>query len=240
MDHRKLAALAALCAPGAQPALAQDAIGTDRPGFSTGPDTVGLGTVQVEAGFEWSDASNQTAFPLALLRYGVGEATEVRLTWNGVSVGDGPDGTLGGSVAVKHALAEGDGLRPALGLLAAVSIPAGSDPLDPEAGFLWSLSPSEAWSVFGTATVGLTSSDGSHDVVGTNAVGVSRTLGPRAGVFVEHFVSWTEGDPDQTHYVDGGLTYLVTDDLQLDVNAGVSVGDTDAGTFVGGGLACRF
>ena len=224
-------------------ASAQDAIITDRPGFSTGPDTVARGVTQAELGFEWNPDTDAVTLPFALLRHGIGEATEVRLAWSGVVTGTGEAGTLGGGVEIKHTLREGEGASPTLGVLVGVNVPGDGGPLNPNAGFLWSSSLGDAWSVFGTATVSAPDTDtdmgGGRRFVGTNAVGVSRSLG-KAGFFVEHFVSVTEGGDEETQLIDAGLTYLVTDDLQIDVNGGVSVGGADADGFVGAGLAYRF
>ena len=238
--HRLALLLAAALPVLAPPAAAQDAISTDRPGFSTGPDTVGRGATQAELGFEWNPDAEEVSLPFALLRHGIGEATEVRVTWNGVATGAGDTRGLGGAVEVKHTIREGEGASPTLGLLVGVAIPADGGPVDPSAGFLWSSSLGPSWTLFGTATLAAPSDEGERQLVGTNAVGVSRALGDRAGLFLEHFVSVTEGGGDETQVLDGGLTYLVSDDLQLDVSGGVSVGSADAGGFVGAGLSYRF
>ena len=220
-------------------AHAQDAISSDRPGFSTGPGTVAQGQLQVEAGAQYDDGADGVALPLALFRYGVGERTEVRATWNGGVLGDGRGGTAGGAVEIKQTLTDGE--RVQTGLLLGVAIPSGGGPLDPSAGFLWSASVTDALSVFGTATAGpAAQADGERRWTATNAVGLGFSLSGQVGLFAEHFVSATEGEGEQAHVVDGGVTWLVTDDLQLDLTGGVSVGEADVGSFLGGGLAYRF
>ena len=220
------------------PAHAQDAISSDRPGFSTGPGTVAQGRLQVEAGAQYEGDADGVALPFALLRYGVGERTEVRATWNGGVLGDGRGGTAGGAVEVKRTLTDGE--RVQTGLLLTVAIPPGDDPLDPSAGFLWSASVTDALSVFGTLTGGVTSSDGERQWTASNAVGLGLSVTDEIGLFAEHFVSATEGEDDQTHILDGGVTWLATPNLQLDVTGGVSVGAAEAGSFLGGGIAYRF
>lgn len=42
------------------------------------------------------------------------------------------------------------------------------------------------------------------------------------------------------HYFDGGVTYRVTNDLQLDVRAGTGLNDAAADVFGGGGAVVRF
>ena len=216
-------------------AAAQDAIITDRPGFSTGPGTVARGRTQLEAGFERAQGGAVTA-PFALLRYGVGARTEVRASWSGLTFDDGGADGLGGAVEVKRTL--GAGARGSTGLLASVAIPSGGGALDPSLGFLWSTSVGEV-GVFGTATVGAPSAGGERRLTGTNSVGASLSLTDALGVFAEHFVSVTEGPGAARHVIDAGLTYLVTNDLQLDLTAGVGVGG-GAGDFVGAGIARRF
>ncbi|MBB4658126.1 transporter [Parvularcula dongshanensis] len=232
---------AALAALG--PAAGQDPLSADRPGFATGTDTVGAGTVQIEAGLEWAPSDDVAALPLALLRYGAGEGTEVRVSWTGVTTGDGGTALEGGTIEVKQALSEGDGLRPALSLLGVVAIGAedgAARPLDPSVGLLWSSDLTDTLNLSGTVTVGSVTVGDERRTEWTNAVGLGFALSRRAGLFVEHYVSVLEGTEDDTHYVDGGVTYLLSDDLQLDLTGGVSVGAADAGAFVGGGVAYRF
>ena len=225
---------AAACAALLGSACAQDALTSDRPGFSTSPSTVAQGRLLIEAGLDLAEGGTFTA-PLALVRYGVGPDTEVRAGWSGLALdGAGADG-LGGSVEVKHTL--GSGQRGATGLLLTATLPP-SGGVDPSAGFLWTRGLGPA-SLFGTATVGRPEADGDRRWVGTNAVGVSGSLSERVGVFAEHFVSVTEGPGAARHVIDAGLTYLVTNDLQLDLTAGVGVGG-GAGDFVGAGIARRF
>ena len=217
-------------------AAAQDTLSSDRPGFSTGPSTVTEGRAQVEAGFQWDAGPDETSLPLTLLRYGIGPDTEVRASWNGVTLGG--TAARGGSVEVKHTLGEGE--RGATGLLLGVSVPGGGGPLDPSASFLWSASLTDGLGLFGTATAGLAAGEGGRDATASNSVGLGWSLDDAWGLFAEHLVSVTEGEGDETQVIDGGVTYLVTPNLQLDLNAGVSVGAADAGEFVGGGLSYRF
>ena len=231
------AASATLLAASAQ-VRAQDPISPDRPGFANGPGTVAPGALQIEGGFQWDDAGDAVVLPLALLRYGVGERTEVRAAWSGITVDGGDTDALGGAVEVKHTLT--DGANGATGLLASVAIPADGGALDPSLGFLWTREFGGPVSLFGTATVGAPSAGGDRKLQGTNAIGVSIVAGARTGFFVEHFVSVTEGASENVQFLDGGITYLLRPDLQVDINGGVSVGEADAGSFLGGGLSYRF
>lgn len=42
------------------------------------------------------------------------------------------------------------------------------------------------------------------------------------------------------HYFNGGLTFLLTDDIQWDVRAGVGLNDAADDSFFGTGLSIRF
>ena len=217
-------------------AAAQEALSADRPGFATGPGTVARGVLQVEAGFERASGGAVSA-PLGLLRYGIGPDTEVRASWSGLSFGDGETDGLGGGVEVKHTLGAGE--RGSTGLLASLAIPAGGGSVDPSLGFLWT-SSAGGLGLFGTATVGAPHIGGERRLTASNAIGASVSVTGAIGLYAEHFVSVTEGAGDEVQYLDGGITYLVSPNMQLDLNAGVGVGGAAAGDFVGGGIAYRF
>ena len=62
-------------------------IGADRPGFSTSPQTVPAGRLQVEGGYQFTADRrvDNHAMPLLLLRAGLAKKLELRVSWDGLS-----------------------------------------------------------------------------------------------------------------------------------------------------------
>ncbi|MFC3301902.1 transporter [Parvularcula lutaonensis] len=144
---------------------------------------------------------------------------------------------------MKHALTPGEGAKPAFGIIGTAVIPSGDDAgsqIDGSIGALWSNSLGKGFGLFGTATFGTTSFGEDRRNQFSNAVGLSYSPGGAHGFFIEHFVQATEGIDADVGYIDGGYTYLLRQNVQLDLNGGISVGDADAGSFIGGGLAIRY
>jgi hypothetical protein len=86
----------------------------------------------------------------------------------------------------------------------------------------------------------LTSSRDNHNVFAQSiALGVS--LSDKWGSYIEYFGLYTDGlaaDFSQ-HFIDGGFTYLVNYNLQLDVRAGTGLNDASEDLFAGVGLSYR-
>jgi hypothetical protein len=71
---------------------------------------------------------------------------------------------------------------------------------------------------------------------------VGLSLTDRVGSYAEWFALVPDGaDTSRTQqYFNGGFTYLMTDNIQLDVRAGVGLNDAADDFFVGSGLSVRF
>lgn len=121
-----------------------DVIAPDRPDFADSPDVVGKGRFQIETGFERErdtadGVKNRTDTVPALLRLGVSEDWELRLETDGHqrTVADelatGQRSRVSGysdmSVGAKWHLRDGDGARPALGMVAQWDLNTGSRPV---------------------------------------------------------------------------------------------------------------
>ncbi|MEO0500140.1 MAG: transporter [Pseudomonadota bacterium] len=93
--------------------------------------------------------------------------------------------------------------------------------------------------MFGTAGIGRSSAGDNDFFQATNAIGLGFPIASRVGGFIEHFIAANDGLADfQT--IDGGITWLVTDHIQLDVTGGVGVDGPAPDGFVGGGIAIRW
>lgn len=121
-----------------------DAISPDRPNVAASSQVVGHGRVQLELGANWDrqrsdDAHVRTWSTPALLRFGLGDTTELRVETDGRSIEHDVDRATGSrttsagwsatSLGFKWHFADGKGAQPALGLIGKVVLPTGSSAL---------------------------------------------------------------------------------------------------------------
>lgn len=246
--------------PGAPPELV-----TDRPDQTESSAPVPRGTVQLEVGgsfqrFDDRDVRLEVQeIPGTLVRFGMTDRVELRLGWTGfvdqeLSLGgstESVDGAGDGELGVKVALSEERGRRPESAFLFSTSVPWGdadltSDRFDPSFRFLAGHTLTDRLSFGYNAGMAWSSRRGARGVVETvsvaeytAALGISWT--ERLGAFVELFGELPVDAPGgDVHSFDGGFTYLLRPNLQLDVSGGVGLTDTAADWFVGAGIAVRF
>jgi len=146
---------------------------------------------------------------------------------------------------VKIHLLEEDGFRPAVGTNLGVNFPTGgkgvtSDGFDPIV-FQWCLA--ERWGVvanldFGAPTQGPDDHRRIFQLEPELSLGLALT--PRWGTFVEYFGAVKTGGVADEHSIDGGFTWLASDDLQLDLHAGGGLDDAAPEWFVSAGISWRF
>lgn len=240
----------------------------DRPDFTEAAATVGRGVFQLEFGYTYEydrpegsrDGGIWThSLGEALLRVGaVSDAVELRLGLSPVSMGAGADGrefTERGVedlyLGIKLLLAEQSGLRPDVAVLPQLTVPTGSDAFTsdrtlPGMNLIYGWDLSDDVSLAGSTQVNraVTESRGAaeeyHEWAQSAVAGFS--VGARAGVYAEWFAFFHD-EPLGTraeHYVNGGLTWRLGDDLQWDIRLGVGLSEAATGLFAGTGLAVRF
>ena len=203
--------------------------------------------------------------PGTLLRVGLSRSLELRLGWSGWvdaeldpgsagSGGDGVDGLGDADVGAKLALWDERGGRPQAALLAAVSVPVGEEGISSER-FDPSILGSFSWTLTDRLSLGTNvgvrweteeTARGRETLVHlawSGALGIGLT--PRLGAFVELFgseplESAPEGGNGAAVSADGGLTWLVRPNLQLDLFAGAGLTDEADDRFVGAGLSVRW
>jgi hypothetical protein len=221
----------------------------DRPDFSESTATVGDGRFQLEAGVLYGRDEGESARELgqALLRVGVLPDWEVRIGLGSWLDGPGEaEGWDGGSLGLKVALLENWAARPAVALLVGTSTPWGDSAVadeewQPEAkvALSWELSDALELAV-NTGYARLGADEARFDQAQWSAA-VGWGVGDRLGVFGEYFgFSREERDGDATHYLDGGVTWLLSEDLQLDLWGGTNVAGEGADWFVGSGVVARW
>lgn len=221
-------------------------INTERPGFSSSPIALAPQRWQIEGGYQYTqddgnpDFDDQT-LPFALLRYGIADHLELQVSWAGLSWtktgSQKVNGANDAGIGVKWQLNEADSSVP-IALFAGLSIPVGdpeysSDDVDPTLGLFWTHSAKLDW--FGTVVV----SESNDTVSGTNAIGVSLPINDNTGGFIEYYGNFAENSGPE-HYLDGGISYLLQNNFQIDINAGFGLNSRAADFFFGFGIAYRY
>ena len=232
---------------------------TDRPSFTESSSTVGRGIAQLEAGYTYSlddEGAGQTihhSYPETLLRYGVAaDWLELRLGWNYAHEESGTASRSGGedlSLGLKIAVTPQEGILPAMVILPQMTVPTGAERFSSDEvlpGFAWVY----AWD-FGDSisTAGSTRLNRSVDA-GTGEPFtewaqswlIGFALSDRSNSYVEWFGTFPHSaDTAEPAYLfNGGLTYLITDNIQWDIRGGTGLNDAAEDYFFGTGLALRF
>lgn len=237
---------------------------TDRPDQTESAAVVPAGFHQLETGLAYERLGNgpltvrTVSGPGTLARIGLGGRTELRLGWEGWVDQDidvtGPStfdrsvsGVGDGEVGVKVKLREESGALPEMAILAGVSLPVGDDELTSD-----EYEPSVRLAFAHTLSdrLGLAYNLGaerSHEreesftrFLYTVALGAGLT--DRLGAFVEVFGEEPEsGGPGGSQVsLDGGVTYLLRPNLQLDAYAGAGVTDHAPDWLAGMGVSVRW
>jgi len=223
---------------------------TDRPDQTESATAVARGLVQVEMGYRFArggEADDHQA-PGTLVRVGLGGRTELRIGHAGVVGGKDNFGAGDSALGAKVNLIErADGWQPELALMGGLSLPTGaegfsSDGVDPS--FLLSLAYELSPRLSFGSNIGAAweSSPGQPDqevfVIYSLVLGVGLT--ERLSGFLELFGNRSTmgvNDPDVS--VDGGLTFLLTNVIQLDAYAGRGLWGRADDLFIGSGLSFR-
>ena len=223
---------------------------TDRPDQTESATVVPRGLMQVETGYLFARDGNVDGYevPGTLFRIGLGGRTELRIGHAGMVGGEGRHGAGDSELGAKVNLIErADGWRPELAILGGLSLPTGddgfsSDGVDPSflVSFAHELSPrlSLGYNVGAAWESSADQPDRDAFIVYSLVLGVGLT--DRRGAFLELFGDrQTMGTTATSVSVDGGLTFLLTDIVQLDVYVGSGLRGPTDDVFVGTGLSFR-
>jgi hypothetical protein len=236
---------------------------TDRPDFTESSVTVGRGVVQLETGYTFSydsegnESTTHHSFPETLLRIGMfAEWFELRIDWNyaieQVDVGgdeDTSDGAEDLGLGIKLALTPQEGCLPETAIILQMTVPSGgedftADEILPGVLYLYSWEINDDWSTGGLSGVHSDMdvlTDDSHVLIHQSWT-VGRSWTDRISSYTEWFVlAPTSADTTHVqHYLDGGFTFLINNDLQWDILAGLGLNAAADDFFVGSGLSYRY
>ena len=230
-----------------------DAINPDRPNVANSSQVVGNRRVQLETGVQWDrqrdlDAHVRTLTTPTLLRIGVADALELRVETDGRTIAHASDPASGAhtvsagwadlSAGVKWHVADQDGMRPSVGMIAEVALPTGSAALR-GSGFRPAVELPVEW-------------DLGHDWSLGVMPGMARDIGVTYGVFAasvgkafsERLHGFAEVAAPQIGHgtqalVDAGVGWLVNKDCQLDAMVVHGVNRNTPGLSLAFGISVR-
>jgi len=209
--------------------------------------------VRRETGDDDDPDTDSYEFPDPTLRLGVARNFELRLVADGLVYQDrgGASNRATGSdlsAGFKLRLMQQQSAWPALGALVELSFPTGSEAVtsggfDPSLRALFQWGFAEHWNVvanlgFSAPTQG--DDDPSRVFRLAPALSLELQLGSGLGSYVEYFGAYETGGNADEHGIDGGFTWLVNDDLMLDLWAGGGLNDAAPEWQVGAGASWRF
>ena len=224
-----------------------DPLQPDRPGFSTGTYTLNPGETHIESGIQ-TDYGNNTGdpdsytAPLINYRQGLTDATELNILWDGWSWLDGANKTFETNdllLGLKQSIFISEQYN--ISWLGFVSLPSSqSDGVILFVGGLWDYSLTENILAFGTLQfVSSVNESGSRITNFQPAVGLSFSHTEKVSTFIEVYQDMPlQGDALNNSMMDAGIAYLLSDNIQLDFNFGVSL-DQRSADFIGLGIAVR-
>jgi hypothetical protein len=230
----------------ATPVVAMDNIVTDRPDFTESTDTVPLGWIQVENGYTYTRVDNTSTHSLGegLIRVGLTPTTELRIGFPNYHVSGVQRGLSDAELGIKWALRHQENAIPATSLILASSFPTGaSDFRDDELQFAaklcmgWDLTPQ--WAV--AANLNYDASGNGEDRFNplSSSLSFGYSLTDSVGLFAEYYGFYPqEKNGGAAHTLNGGITLLITPDIQMDARVGKTLSDDS--WFIGAGTAFRF
>ncbi len=230
---------------------------TDRPDFTESTETVPIGMTQIEAGVTFARAGDErsNSFGEVLVRHALGRRTELRLEVPSFSrtrgAGGRESGFEDGSIGFKYMLSQGAGgfglKRPRISLIGDTSLPLGSRrfrerKLQPGAKLLLGWDLSDRMALSSNLNYAYLSEEGERFGEFSASLSLGIGLTERIGSYLEVFGFFPGGNRDNTRFINGGFTYLVNNDFQLDARLGFGLGNDVGGsdTFFGVGVARRF
>ncbi len=239
-----------------------DALVTDRPDFTEASSVVGYRRLQIEGGYTYGHdraggiETEEHVLPELLLRYGLTDCLELRIGWVGhvsvtetviaTNVSTETRGGTGLDVGFKLQLTDQQGWTPEFAVICGVTAPIGDTEVDTDrvgasvvSAYSWELT--DCLSIGGNTGIFSAPSADAYFNLFTQSIALGIGLTDRIGMYHEWIMLDFDdalGSPTQ-HFYNGGFTYLVTPNLQLDWRAGTGLNDASGDYFTGVGFAVR-
>ena len=229
-------------------------LSTDRPDLTEAPDVIPLHFFQLETGIvlekdkpESYVAVNSYSFATTLLRYGLTDGIELRLSGaflrediQDLKVRSSETGLADIGIGAKFHLLEENGIVPQAGVITVIDIPVGDkffteDEIIPGVIFAAEHSFTE-WAALSYNLGARYRKDQKSFYSYSLALGIQPLK--KIGIYVEIF-GFIKKTSTPVHAFDLGMTYLVLSNLQLDTSYGVAISDIAADSFFNFGLSWR-
>ena len=236
---------------------------TDRPDFTEAASTVGKGVVQLETGYTYT---YNTANGVSERTHSLGEPlwrigmfadwfewriaafpTQMRTSTNGVRTTI--DGYEDLYLGAKLGLTPQVDYLPEMSLIPQMTVPTGSSALTNDE-LLPGLNWNYAWEINDfVATGGSTQYNRAIDEMPNNSYTewdqswtVAYTLTDDLGAYTEWYALFPHSadTAKPEHYLNGGFTFLLSDNVQFDIRAGVGLNSAADDYFLGSGVSIRF
>lgn len=236
---------------------------TDRPDFTEASSTVGMGVVQLETGytFTYDDEGNtvtkEHSYPESLFRIGMlAEWFELRLGWNygesAETVFGDQDTNLEGAddlyVGVKLGLTPQSGCLPETGIILQGTVPSGSGAFtagDVLVGvnYVYGWDVNDFFSIGGGTQANRALDPNGEDfyVEFAQSITTGYSWTDKLGSYAEWYMFAPAGaeTAQNQQYFDGGFTYLINNNFQWDIRAGVGLNEAADDFFTGSGVSIR-
>lgn len=223
-------------------------IETDRPDQTETPALVPAGLFQAELGAAYEKADDSLSnfiHPNALLKFGLNKSLELRLIIEPSTVKFGEQTETGLApiaLGLKVRLLEEKGLLPKTSLIAHVSIPdAATDNFQTEKfapDFRFVMAHTVSEKVKFSYNLGAEWDGFTSDPTYIYTVAPGFALSDKWGAFIEAY-GFVQPDNKPDHRLDGGFTYLVKNNVQLDLSGGFGLSSISPDYFVAAGYSFR-
>ena len=231
--------------------ISPDHIETDRPDESEAVSTVPRGYFQMEHGFSIEDTEPGFIYshPSSLWRFGVNDRFELRLITEYIRIQREPNPDLSGflplSFGIKSRLTNQRGGWPAISFLGHLKFPGlvaeefETTYFAPDFRLAFEHDISNAFTL--SYNVGAEWDGESAEPNFTYSLSPNVSITDRLGIFAELYGSTPQREDDDPELrVDAGFTFLINNDLMLDISAGQGLTDNAPERFVAFGFSYRF